>query len=154
MNQQTFTFDKSERDVQDVRQASRAIAIEDSVANAGLNQLFETIAQSLCMFVALENLLLRQLGGNSERDDVGNRFSPRAALTLLMSTDLLRRQTNSSPNVQCSNSFGRIDLVCRQREHIAANRVNIEGNSVGRLHSIGVKPQMTMSAVARLADER
>src|SRR5438067_9040211 len=138
MNQQTFTFDKSERDVQDVRQASRAIAIEDSVANAGLNQLFETIAQSLCMFVALENLLLRQLGGNSERDDVGNRFSPRAALTLLMAADLLRDHANSSPYIQCFNSFARIALVPRQPQYIAANRVHIDGHTHGRLHSIGV----------------
>src|SRR5207302_2944983 len=99
-----------------MRQASFAIAIEDNVADAALNQLFEAIAQSLCMFVAFEQFLLRKFGGCSERNDVGNWFSPRAALTLLVSTDLLRRQANSSPCVQCSDSFGRIDLVRRQRQ--------------------------------------
>src|SRR5436305_14038341 len=111
MNQQTFAFNKAERNVRGVRQTLRAIAIENYFANPVLDKFFKTIAQATSVFVSFKHFLLCQLGGDSESDNVRNGFGARAPLSLLMTAHLLRRHANSPPNEQSSDSFRRVDLV-------------------------------------------
>src|SRR5437762_44032 len=111
MNQQTFAFNKAERNVRGVRQTLRAIAIENYFANPVLDKFFKMIAQATSVFVSFRHLLLCQLRGCSESDDVRNGFGARAPLSLLMTAHLLRRQTKSTPNEQGSDSLRRVELV-------------------------------------------
>src|SRR5207237_10868545 len=90
MNQQTFAFNKSKRNIRKMRQTLLAITVEDNLINASCDLAFKAIAQTLCLFVALVHLALREFRCSSERNYVRHLFSSGTTFALLMDSDLLR----------------------------------------------------------------
>jgi hypothetical protein len=90
VNQQPFTFDKSERDVGQMWQSPFTVTVKNNVFNSSLNLIFKAIAQPARVFTAIAHFRPGELSGNPEAYDVCDWFSAGATLSFLMSADLLR----------------------------------------------------------------
>src|SRR5437870_6821110 len=71
-----------------------------------------------------------------------------------MAANLLRQWAHAAANEKRAGSFRRINLVRRQREQIAAERVDINRKTSGCLHCVSMKPEMTTPTLALRAHQR
>ena len=63
----------------------------------------------------------------------------------------MRMETSPARDVECSNAFRRVHLVAGNREQIAADGLDIDGNLSSRLDGVGVKPYL-FTAVTQAAN--
>src|SRR5437868_4274019 len=71
-----------------------------------------------------------------------------------MPANILRDEPHAATHEERARAFGCIELVSREREQIATELLNINGQAPSRLNGICVKAQVTISFLARFANER
>src|ERR1051326_2912627 len=125
MNEQSFTLDKTKRNIREVRQTLIATTVEGDVSDLRFNLGLESISQRAHVLVATIHFRLSYFRSHAKRHDVCDRFSSGATLALLMAADLLRGDAQATTNEQRPDSFLRIHLVCGKRQQITAQRLHI-----------------------------
>src|SRR5882762_9687667 len=106
------------------------------------------------MLRALVRLQVRKSRSLAKRNNAGHAFCSGASFTLLMTAEVLWRQSHPTADVKRSGSFGRIKLVRRKRQQIAAQRFDTYVHAAGGLHSIRMKPKFSRCVLSFRAHQR
>ena len=78
-------------------------------------------------------------GPNSKSHNARDVLCGRAQSSLLAASENDRGHFYSLPHIQRSDSFGPVQLVSRERQHIDLETVHIERNLSAGLYGVGVK---------------
>src|SRR5262249_33700539 len=95
------------------------IAIHYHIRNPLLNCILKLVPQHSIVESPLLKLFACEFCRFAESNDARNVFSTGTSLSLLMSADVLSVKSHTTPDVECSDTFRRIQLVSRHRQQIA-----------------------------------
>src|ERR1043165_6305358 len=130
------------------------IAIHYHVGNLLTNCLFKLGAQRSIVKRPLLKLFACESRRFTKSNDAWDVFSPGASLALLMSADVLSVKSHTAPDVERSDTFGRIQLVPRRRQQIATDLLDIQPQSSTSLHCIRMKPEMFLTGSSSFTNKR
>src|SRR5690349_12665957 len=109
------------------------IAIQYNIRNLLTHGIFKLVAQHSIVNRALLKLITCEPCRFTKRNDARNVFRTGASLALLMSADVLSVKSHTTPDVERSNTFRRVQLVPRHRQQITTKLLDVQTQSSSRL---------------------
>src|SRR6185436_9115077 len=101
------------------------IAVHYNIRNLLTHGIFKPVAQQSIVNRALLELITCESCRFTKRNDARNVFRTGASLALLMSADVLSVKSHTTPDVERSDTFWRVQLVPRHRQQIATKLLDI-----------------------------
>src|ERR1700730_5485735 len=103
-----------------MRQPSLSISVHHDVANPSRYFRLESIPQLSVVGSPTNQVFTGKSGSGAESNNGCHVFRAAPPFALLMATDILRRQSDTSSDIERSCSLRRIKLMRRDREKITA----------------------------------
>ena len=147
-----FAFDVVEGQVQGVRGARGAAAVDFGVGDQAQEVGFEGVA-ARCQGGEVGGVRLRELAGAGEAGDVGDVFGAAATAALLVAAVEVGAQGGAAADVEDADALGGVHLVAGEGEEVDVPEVagEVDGELAGGLGGVGVEDD---GRVGRLRDAR
>jgi len=153
-DQQALGLDPIEADVGRVRHPRTDGPVHDRPRNRTEDAGLQPIAKRRQPPALFRHLARRDARRHSHSDDAGDVFGPGAAAAFLASAGQDRHHPQAAPNPERTDALGPVELVRRHRQHVHAERLDVDRDLAGRLDRIRVKQRAPLVRGARQLCDR